>query len=57
VGELSLDHLNNMFILALDGPIENVTIETPNPLVEEKINNNWSTKNIICVFLLGLLET
>jgi hypothetical protein len=47
----------NIFILALDGPIKNVTIETPNLLVEEKINNNWPTKNIICVFLLGLLET
>jgi hypothetical protein len=25
-----------MFIIALDGSLENVTIETPNPLVEGK---------------------
>jgi hypothetical protein len=46
-----------MFILTFDGPIENVTIEMPNLLVEEKKNNNWPTKKVICVFLLGLLET
>jgi hypothetical protein len=33
-----------------------MTIETPNLLVEEE-KNNWPTKNIIRVFLLGLFET